>query len=132
MRSYLSLFLVSALLSLSVQAAPGKLQMLPTLNVVEDTALSMERQNLLTFMQDERVSKELIKLGVNPIEAANRVSTLSHSEVLALSEQIAQARAGGDFGVGSLIGAAVFVFIVLLITDILGYTKVFPFTRSVN
>ena len=35
--------------------------------------------------------------------------------------------AGGD-----LIGAALIVFLVLLATDIMGYTKVFPFTRSVR
>ena len=33
--------------------------------------------------------------------------------------------AGGD-----LLGAAVLIFLVLLFTDIMGYTKVFPFTRS--
>ncbi|WP_367187996.1 PA2779 family protein, partial [Sulfuricurvum sp. RIFOXYD12_FULL_44_77] len=38
--------------------------------------------------------------------------------------------AGGDGG--SIIGAIVFIFIVLLITDILGLTKVFNFTRSVR
>ena len=34
--------------------------------------------------------------------------------------------AGGD----GIVGAIVLVFIVLLVTDILGYTKVFPFTRQ--
>ena len=31
-----------------------------------------------------------------------------------------------------IVGALVFVFVVLLVTDILGLTKVFPFTRSVR
>ncbi|HEX2531678.1 MAG TPA: PA2779 family protein [Burkholderiaceae bacterium] len=34
--------------------------------------------------------------------------------------------AGGD----SVIGVIVFIFVLLLITDILGLTKVFPFTRA--
>jgi len=34
--------------------------------------------------------------------------------------------AGGS-AVGALIGAGVLIFIVLLITDILGFTHVFPF-----
>jgi hypothetical protein len=33
---------------------------------------------------------------------------------------------------GGIIGAIVLVFLVLLLTDILGFTKVFPFTRSVR
>jgi hypothetical protein len=33
--------------------------------------------------------------------------------------------AGGD-----ALGVALIVFLVLLFTDIMGYTKIFPFTRS--
>lgn len=132
MRAYLSLVLVTALLSLSVQAAPAKLAMLPTLEIVENSTSAQERANLVTMMKSEKVKAELIKLGVNPDEALNRIAALSASEVKKLSQQIEHAKAGGDFGVGSIIGAALFVFIVLLITDILGFTKVFPFTRSVN
>jgi hypothetical protein len=32
----------------------------------------------------------------------------------------------------SVLGAALIVFLVLLLTDILGYTKVFPFTRPMK
>ncbi len=132
MRAYLSLVLVTALLSLSVQAAPAKLAMLPTLEIVENTQSAQERDKLVSLIKQDKVQKELIKLGVNPDEALNRIASLSASEVKKLSKQIEHAKAGGDFGVGSIIGAALFVFIVLLITDILGFTKVFPFTRSVN
>jgi hypothetical protein len=31
-----------------------------------------------------------------------------------------------------VIGTIVFIFVVLLITDILGFTKIFPFTRSIR
>ena len=43
-----------------------------------------------------------------------------------LAGQIDQAPAGG------IIGVILFVFFVLLVTDILGFTKVFPFTRSIR
>ena len=33
---------------------------------------------------------------------------------------------------GGIIGVILFVFFVLLVTDILGFTKVFPFTRSIR
>lgn len=132
MRAYISLILVTAFLSLSVQAAPAKLAMLPTLDIVETSQSAQERAELVSLIKQEKVQNELIKLGVNPDEALNRIASLSASEVKSLSQQIEHAKAGGDFGVGSIIGAAIFVFIVLLITDILGFTKVFPFTRSVN
>jgi hypothetical protein len=40
-----------------------------------------------------------------------------------------QLPAGGD-GIGTIVGAAVLVFLILLITDILGFTHVFPFVKS--
>jgi hypothetical protein len=39
--------------------------------------------------------------------------------------------AGGD-GLGILVGAALIVFLVLLFTDIAGYTDVFPFVKHQN
>jgi hypothetical protein len=47
-----------------------------------------------------------------------------------IAAQIDTLPAGGD-AVGSLISAAVFVFVVLLITDLLGLTRVFSFTRPI-
>ena len=45
----------------------------------------------------------------------------------AMSQQLDNAPAGGD-----ILGVVLTVFFVLLITDILGLTKVFPFTRSIR
>ena len=52
---------------------------------------------------------------------------MSDSEVAQLAGRIDQAPAGGD-----VLGILFTVFIVLLVTDIMGFTKVFPFTRSVR
>lgn len=45
----------------------------------------------------------------------------------AIAGKIDSLPAGGEF-----IGALVFVFVLLLVTDILGFTKVYNFTRSVE
>lgn len=65
--------------------------------------------------------------GLSAEQAQERVKALSDDEVVALAGRIDQAPAGGD-----ILGLMFTVFIVLLITDILGLTKVFPFTRSVR
>lgn len=62
--------------------------------------------------------------GVDPASATERVAALTDDEAGRLAEQINNAPAGG------LIGALLLVFFVLLVTDLLGLTKVFPFTRS--
>ena len=65
--------------------------------------------------------------GVNVEAARDRVSALTDAEAAQVAAQIDQAPAGGD-----ALGVIVTIFVVLLITDILGFTKVFPFTRTIR
>ena len=106
--------------------------MLPTLDVVNEFSTIQTREDLITFIKSDNVQKEFIKRGVDPKEALIRIASLTNEEMKSLSDQIKKSQAGGDFGVGTIVGAAVFIFIVLLITDILGLTKVFSFTRSIR
>jgi len=60
-----------------------------------------------------------------------RVAALSDDEAARLASRIDQLPAGGD-GVGAVVGALLLVFIILLFTDILGFTHVFPFTKPIK
>ena len=66
-----------------------------------------------------------------PAEARERLASLSNAEVARLNEKIDQLPAGAD-GAGEILGIALVVFLILLITDILCLTKVFKFTRCSN
>jgi len=66
-------------------------------------------------------------MGVDPAQARERVKALDDQQVRDLAARIDQLPAGGD-----VLGIIVTIFIVLLITDILGFTKVFPFTRAIR
>ena len=65
--------------------------------------------------------------GVSIDAARDRVAALTDVEAAQVAAQIDQAPAGGD-----ALGVIVTIFVVLLITDILGFTKVFPFTRTIR
>ncbi len=65
--------------------------------------------------------------GVDVDAARDRVAALTDAEAAQVALQIDQAPAGGD-----VLGVVVTIFVVLLITDILGWTKVFPFTRTIR
>ena len=92
------------------------------------TALSGERERVQSFLAREDVTRQLARLGVDSAAAQARVDALTDAEVAQLDHQIEQLPAGGS----SVLGALVFIFVLLLITDILGLTKVFPFTRSMR
>lgn len=132
MRLQLSLLLILSIFSFSIHAAESELKMISTMDIVEEMSSDLARKEVMTFLQNEAVQNELLKQGVNPQEAMNRLASLTSNEIKNLAEQIKKSQAGADFGVGGIVGVAVFIFLVLLITDILGFTKVFPFTRSVR
>ena len=84
-----------------------------------------ERERLAGLLERVEVQARLQSLGVDPASAKARVAALSDEEAARLAAQMDELPAGGD-----LLWAAVLVFLVLLFTDIMGYTKIFPFTRS--
>jgi len=110
-----SSLLIVCLASLSL---PVNARMLPT-----DTG----RAQISGWLEREEVRTQLQALGVTPAEVKARVAAMSDDEAAELAARIESLPAGGD-----ILGVALAVFIILLITDILGFTKVFPFTRSIR
>jgi hypothetical protein len=101
--------------------------------VETDQAVSHElagqdRARINAFIDREDVLAQLQKQGVTAGEAKARVNALTADEAHMIAGKLDQLPAAG----ADVLGVLLFVFIVLLVTDILGYTKVFPFTRSVR
>ena len=108
---------------------PAQAGMLGTENALAAQSGARERINTLLERRDLRAQLE--SYGVNPAEVKARVAALTDEEAAQLAAKIDQLPAGAD-AAGALISALLIVFIVLLITDILGVTKVFPFTRPIK
>jgi hypothetical protein len=92
------------------------------------TESALERERIAALLERADVRAQLEAYGVAPREIKARVAALSDAEAAELAARIDELPAGG---VG-IIGAVLIVFLVLLLTDILGYTKVFPFTRAIK
>jgi hypothetical protein len=95
--------------------------------VLSSAAQTSSRERVTSFLSRADVRQTLQDQGVNGDAALERVNAMSDTEVAQLAGRIDQAPAGGD-----ILGVLFTIFIVLLVTDILGLTKVFPFTRSVR
>lgn len=102
--------------------------MISTEQVIQNADSSDDRAKIEAFLAREDVQKELIQLGVDPQEAADRVTSLTDQEVRQIAGHLEELPAG-EGAVGAVVGAAVLIFLVLLITDLLGLTDVFPFVR---
>ena len=108
---------------------PVQAGMLPTESALAGTSAARER--IVSALERRDVRAQLEAYGVNPADVSARIATLSDDEAAQLAERLGTLPAGGD-GVGAVVGALVLVFIILLITDILGFTHVFPFTKPIK
>jgi len=116
---------VLGLLALSLHLPAAHAGMIGTEAVVNAAQVQQDRERLRDVFNRDDVKAQLIARGVDPAQVQARVDSLTDEEVQSLSGKINQLPAGGD----SFLGALVFVFIVLLITDILGFTNIFPFVK---
>jgi hypothetical protein len=91
----------------------------------DQISASAGRDRVRSFLDRADVQTQMQSLGVDSEAARARVDALTDDEAAQLVGHIDQLPAGG-----SVIGVLFAIFIILLITDILGLTKVFPFTRS--
>jgi len=86
-------------------------------------------RNLLSSLFDRAdVRAALERQGVSPDEAKARVDALSDDEAERLAARFDSLPAAGS-GIETALVIGFLVFLTLLITDILGFTKVFSFTR---
>jgi Family of unknown function (DUF6627) len=116
-----------ALLDFTVQTASA--QILDTQSVIAAQQQTADRERVAAFLGRDDVRQVLMQQGVDAVEAQQRVASLSDAELAKISRSLERLPAGGDAG-GSIIGAAVFIFVLLLITDILGFTHIFPFVNA--
>ena len=127
--SFVSLFMVTLMLSITVPYQPLLAAMVPTDAIVDSNTAEEGRDYLKSLISRDDIRKSLISHGIDPNEAKARVDSLSDSETIAVADRIEKLPAGGN-AVGVIVGAALIVFLVLLLTDILGYTDVFPFVKK--
>jgi hypothetical protein len=89
---------------------------------------ALDRERILIVLDRAGLQAQLLAYGLSPDDVKARVAALTDAEAAELAARIDELPAGGV----SILSAILIVFLVLLLTDILGYTKVFPFTRPIK
>jgi hypothetical protein len=103
--------------------------MIGTETVMYGSRAQEARDYMNRVLARKDVQKEFISQGIDPAEAKARIDSLTEAEVVNLAGQLEQLPAGGS-AFAILVGAGLIVFLVLMATDIMGYTDVFPFVKS--
>lgn len=111
-----------------VPLGPASAELIGTERVISEAQAHGARTTIDRFMARDDVRAELVRQGVDPAEAAARAAALGDQEAVGLAQRIETAPAGGV--IGTVIGTAAMIFLVLLVTDLLGFTSVFSFTNK--
>jgi hypothetical protein len=104
-------------------------KMVTTDQVLEHADPGSDQKRVESFILREDVQRQFVLLGINPEEAASRVASLSNGEIQQIAGRLDELPAG-EGGVGAVVGAILIIFLVLLITDLMGLTDVFPFVKK--
>jgi hypothetical protein len=128
---HISKLFLSVILSILLLTQASWAQMASTEALFEHPATLSPKEKVMQFTAREDVAKILGDMDVDSSMIEKRVAAMTDEEASKIAQKIDTLPAGSS-AVGSLIGAVVFVFVLLVITDILGLTKVFGFTRSIR
>ena len=126
---FLAMPLAIAVCWMSFGTATVHAGLVPSDEVVAKGSAAADRAQVKAFLARQDVRNQIQELGIDADEASARVDSMTDAEVRHVAAKLDKRAAGGD-ALGTVVGAAVFIFIVLLITDIVGLTDVFPFVRG--
>jgi hypothetical protein len=115
-----TLLLAASLLGASV--APAQAAMVVTAQAIAAQQGSLDRARLASLLERADLQAQLAAMGVDVQQAKDRVASLTDAEVAQLNQRIGELPAGSD----SALGIVVLVFLILIITDLLGVTDEQP------
>ena len=123
-RRWIAAVAIAAFLSATLPFGAVQAGMVTTESVIGHLTDQPDRDRLYRFLERDDVRQQMQALGVDPDEARARAGHLTDAEVARINGQLEQLPAGENF-LGALVGLAVLFVIVLVITDLLGYSDVF-------
>jgi hypothetical protein len=123
-----AIFLSFYLLMLACPYQSVLAAMIGTESVLNADRDQSPRDYLNALLAREDIQTALVSRGIDPQEAQTRIDSLSDAEVNDIVNKLDQLPAGGFLGEILLI--AFLVFVILLLTDIAGYTDIFPFVKK--
>lgn len=121
-----TLVLAASLLGASM--APAQAAMVGTAQAIAAEQGTLDRARLASLLEREDLQRQLSAMGVDVQQAKDRVASLTDAEVARINQQVGELPAGSD----SVLGFVLALIVILIITDLVGWTDVFPFVHPIQ
>ena len=122
-----TLAMVLSVLLFTASIGQAQAALVSNSQLINQAQLTNNRIALLQTIGRADVQSQLLAMGVNTADVENRVKQMTADEIAQLNQQIEQLPAGGDG-----LGLVILIFLVFVITDVIGATDIFPFIHPVR
>ena len=106
---------------------PAQAAMIGNQQIINQSLSHQTRDGLQQLFEQETAQQQLQAWGVNPDQIKSRIDSLTDAELARINQQVNDLQAGGD-----VLGILLVIFLVFVITDIIGATDIFPFIHPVK
>jgi branched-subunit amino acid ABC-type transport system permease component len=121
------LTLTLSLLLICAPVGQAQAAIIANAQLIDQVQQANDKNVLLQTINRVEVQQQLLSMGVTTTELENRVNQMTQQEIAQLNQQINELPAGGD-----VLGIIVLIFIIFVITDVIGATDIFPFIHPVK
>ena len=125
LRRPIAVFL-SILLAL-VPLLPAQAAMIGNQQIISQNQSQQTRDSLQQLFAQQAAQQQLRAWGVSPDRIKSRIDSLTDTELARINQQVNDLNAGGN-----ILGILLVIFVVFIITDVIGATDIFPFVHPVN
>jgi adenine-specific DNA methylase len=119
--------ILSILALLSIHTVPLQAAMVDNDQILANAQQEITKTQILGELDKQDVQDKLVAAGVNIDDAKQRIQQMNNQELAQLQQDFENMPAGSG-----IIGALLVVFVVLVVTDMLGATNVFGFVHDIN
>lgn len=114
--------LIVSMLGISLPMHNANAALIGTENAISQSQTATNRARVEAFMGRADVQTQMEKMGIPAADAQSRVAAMTDDEVNQVAGNINTLPAGGV----NALAIVLIIFIILVITDLLGWTKIFP------
>jgi hypothetical protein len=124
-KRFISCFTAFAMLSMV--SLPSHAAMVGNQQLLQQAQHQISTQQLVSILERGDIQQQLISLGVDPAAAKARAANMTDMEIAQLNQQLQEMPAGAG-----AVGIILFLFVLFVVTDLLGATDIFPFVKNIN
>ena len=106
---------------------PAQAAMIGNQQIISQHQSQQTRDSLQQLFAQQAAQQQLQAWGVSPDQINNRIDSLTDTELARINQQVNDLNAGGN-----ILGILLVIFIVFIITDVIGATDIFPFVHPVK